>query len=421
MKYSIIFTILLLLFSACKVRQSGRNIERVTIKTGAEKLIEDDFSLLRGKNVGFITNHTAVVGDKHLADIMHESPDVNLVTLFGPEHGFRGDSGGYVESEFDVSTGLPVYSLYGEHQKPTAEMLEGLDVLVFDIQDIGPRFYTYISTLGKAMEAAAEHDISLIVLDRPNPLGGELSEGFVLEPEYKSFVGYFPIPVTHGLTLGELALMVKGERMLKGIDNLDLNVVEMENWGRSLLWPDINLEWNRPSPNIPDFETALIYPGACFFGGTSGSQGRGTMEPFIVVGGLWADGELIASDLNSRNLPGLKFEGVTFTPESILYRGMATNPWLKGMELQGVRHIITDFRSVRPVETGIHLLHAFYKHATPDQQKNFFRDPPFNRLAGTNRLYDMLAEGSSAEEIIASWRDELHEFDIMRRRYFLYK
>jgi uncharacterized protein YbbC (DUF1343 family) len=416
MKYLISAIILALALTSCeKEVQTAPQ----ALKTGAEILIEQNFGILAGKNVGIITNHTATVGDRHIADILHEAEDVNVVALFGPEHGIRGDApaGDRIGFQIDEATGLPVHSLYGETLKPTPEMLEGIDVLVFDIQDIGPRFYTYISTMGKGMEAAAELGLSFVVLDRPNPLGS-LIEGHVRETGFESFVGYFPIPVTHGVTVGELALMVKGEAWLEGLENLDLHVVEMENWDRNTLWPELGLEWNPPSPNIPTFETALIYPGACYFEGLSASEGRGTYEPFILLGAPWADGEALAADLNARNLPGLRFEAATFTPVSI--PGMATRAKHMGTELQGIRHVVTDNHAVRPVAAGMHIIHAFWNQVPDSERADFFNRPRIGRLAGTDRVADMFTAGASAEEVIASWQEELAEYDQLRRRYFIY-
>lgn len=391
------------------------------VKMGAEVLVANNFDILAGKNVGLITNHTAVVEDRHLADYLHESEQVNLVALFAPEHGIRGNTRGRITDETDEKTGLPIYSLHGETYKPTAEMLENVDVLVFDIQDIGPRFYTYISTMGRSMEAAAEYDIEFVVLDRPNPLGGELVEGFVREDGFQSNVGYYPIPVTHGLTVGEIAVMAKEEGMLEGTEDLELHVVEMENWMRSQLFSELGREWIFPSPNIPNFETALIYPGACFFEGTTISEGRGTFEPFILLGAPWGDGQELAAELNSRNLPGLKFVPAFYTPRSVTDRGMAASPKLEGVNLEGIRYVITDMYAVRPVEAGIHILEAFYRQAPQEEKENFFRENRLSRLAGTERLYDMLVNGSSADDIITSWQQELNEYDQMRRNYFLYE
>lgn len=413
------FSILLLavVFISCSASPEP---EVKTLKMGAEVLIEQDFGVLAGKNVGLITNHTATVGDRHIADIMHESDKLNLVALFGPEHGIRGDApaGDKIDFEYDQATGLPAHSLYGDTRIPTPEMLEGIEVLVFDIQDIGPRFYTYISTMGHGMEAAARHGLTFVVLDRPNPLGGVLVEGPIREEGFESFVGLFPIPVTHGLTVGELAVMIKEEAMLPGLENLDLHVYKMENWDRTKLWTEYELGWNPPSPNIPDFETALIYPGSCFFEGLSASEGRGTYEPFMMVGAPWADGVAIAEELNSRNLAGVRFEPVTYTPVSI--PGMATRAKHMGVEVNGIRHVVTDAYAVRPVEVGMHVVHAFYQNAPDAEKATFFNEPRFGRLAGTNRIHQMFQRGASPEEVIASWTDELREYDTMRRKYFLY-
>lgn len=418
MKYILLMLSTMLLFLAC---EAGETVDlNDELKTGAEKLIENEFGFLVGKNVGIITNHTATVDGKHIADILHEAEEVNVVSLFGPEHGIRGDApaGDKIDFEIDENTGLPVHSLYGDIRKPTPEMLEGIDVLIFDIQDIGPRFYTYISTMGMGMEAAAELGLSYMVLDRPNPLGGELVEGHVREDGFESFVGYFPIPVTHGLTVGELAIMAKEEGWLEGVENLDLHVVQMENWSRDQLWPELGLDWNPPSPNIPDFETALIYPGACYFEGLSVSEGRGTTEPFILLGAPWADGEVLADDLNARDLPGLSFEPATFTPEEIPH--MATRPKHLGVELQGIRYVVTDMHTVRPVEAGMHVIHAFFQQAPDDEIEDFFTKERIGRLAGTDRVYNMFRDGATAEEVISSWQEELAEYDIMRRQYHLY-
>lgn len=387
-------------------------------KMGAEVLVESNFAILDGKNVGVVTNHSAMVGDEHLVDLLHAAENVNLVALFGPEHGIRGDDVGHITDAVDEKTGLPAYSLYGDIRQPTAEMMEGIDILVFDIQDIGPRFYTYISTMGLTMQTAAQHGIPYVVLDRPNPLGGRLVEGFMLDREYESFAGFFDIPVTHGLTVGEVALMAKAEGMVEGIENLDLHVIKMEGWDRDKLWSDYpGLGWIKPSPNIPDFETALIYPGACFFEGITPNEGRGTQEPFILLGAPWIDADALAADMNARNLPGLRFEAATYTPVPL--QGMTRNPKFNGQEIYGIRHVITDAHAVRPVEAGIHLVHAFYTHTEGEEKATFFR-PYIAQLAGTTRLQTMLEEGKSAEEIIASWQNELAAYDQMRKAYFLY-
>lgn len=389
-----------------------------SLQTGAEMLVEQGFVPLAGKKVGLIANHTAMVGDTHVADLLYDAPDVELVALFGPEHGLRGDAdaGEKIDDGRDDRTGVPIYSLYGETNKPTAEMLEDIDVLVFDIQDIGSRFYTYISTMGLAMEAAAEHGVAFMVLDRPNPLGGERIEGFIREADFTSFVGQFPIPVTHGLTVGELAKMIKGEGMVENMEALDLTVIELAGWSRSNLWPAIDRTWIRPSPNIPDFETALLYAGACFFEGTTASEGRGTETPFRLLGAPWADGDQLAETLNARNLSGVAFEAATFTPRSI--DGMSANPKLKDTSLQGIRYRLTDIDAFRPVAAGIHVLHAFYTQA-PDKDA-FFRERWLNLLTGNRQTLERLQAGEAPEAIIAAWQADVDAFRTQRTPYLLY-
>lgn len=389
------------------------------VSIGAETLVSEHLDLIEDQRVGIVTNHSAVVGESHLIDVLDDL-GIEITALFGPEHGIRGEVGAGVpvEDGIDQATGAPIYSLYGDTREPTPEMLEDVDVLIFDIQDIGARFYTYISTMGYTMQGAAEMDIPYIVLDRPNPLGGEVTEGFMLEEEHKSFVGLYPIPVTHGMTVAELAVMIKEEQMLDGLEDLELHTMELENWSRDMLWPDTGLDWVEPSPNIPDFETALIYPGACYFEGTNISEGRGTYQPFLKIGAPWADSEEVADELNSRDIPGIEFEPVTFTPESI--EGMAETPKLEGEELQGIRYNVYDFEAVEPMASGIHVLEVFYQHAPEDEKDEFFSEGRMYRLGGTERLYNKLVEGQSADEIIASWTEENTEFQNLREAYLKY-
>ncbi len=261
------------------------------VATGADRLAASGFAALAGKRVGLITNQTGRVGDEHLADALSRAPNLKLAAIFAPEHGFRGqaEAGASVRSGRDAKTGVPIHSLYGATRKPTQAMLRGVDVLVFDIQDVGARFYTYISTMGLAMQAAAAARIPFVVLDRPNPLGGEYVSGFVLEPPCRSFVGQYPIPIVHGLTVGELARMIQGERWLDGLEALELSVVEMQGWRRSMRWPQTQREWVATSPNIPSFEAALVYPGIGIVGEAEVSEGRGTPTPFSLFAAPWLD------------------------------------------------------------------------------------------------------------------------------------
>ena len=393
---------------------------KTNVTTGAAGLVADNFEQLANKNVGLVTNHSAVVGDSLLIDVLDNAPNVRLKALFSPEHGIRGqeDAGAIIDNSVDEETGVPIYSLYGKTRKPTAEMLEGIDVLVFDMQDVGARFYTYIATMGYTMQAAAEQGIPYVVLDRPNPLGGIKVEGFVPEKDYETFNGLYPIPITHGMTVGEIAKMIKGEAFLQNLDDLDLTVNKVQGWERDMLWPDMELKWIPPSPNIPDFETALIYPGACLVEATHMSEGRGTMEPFLQIGAPWADGNALAEELNSKNLPGLTFKATTFTPEPI--EGMDSSPKHEGKQLPAVRYQITSFGKVEPVAAGIHMLLAFY-HSAPDSVRgDFFRASRLNTLAGSEQFYDMVKGGKSAGYIIQQWKEEVQAFKEQRKPYLLY-
>lgn len=406
----------LLLLLGCA---SNAAVDDPPVTTGAERLARTAFEPLAGRRVGLIVNHTARVDTVHLVDLLHEEPSVELVALFGPEHGIRGraDAGEAVPDGRDERTGVPIYSLYGAGRTPAPEMLDGLDALVFDIQDVGARFYTYISTMGRAMQAAAAHDVSFYVLDRPNPLGGTYVSGFVLEPEHTSFVGQYPIPVAHGMTVGELARMIRGEGLLPGMEDLDLHVVPMQGWRRAMRWPQTGLPWTAPSPNLPTVEAALVYAGTCFVEATAASEGRGTRTPFTLIGAPWADGRALAGTLRARSLPGVRFEEARFTPRAI--EGMSSHPKLEGTALDGVRIHVTDVEAIRPVELGIHVLHALHGQA-PDTVA-FFDRGWLAQLAGTERLHAMLADSAAPDAIAETWQDEVETFREHRTPYLLYE
>lgn len=392
------------------------------VQTGAEMLVENEFETLAGKRVGLITNPTARVENEHLIDVLAEADRVELTALFGPEHGLRGHAaaGEAVESGRDAETGVPIHSLYGDQRRPSQAMLDSVDVLVFDIQDIGARFYTYISTMGLAMQAAAEAKIPFVVLDRPNPLGGEYVSGFVIDSSLTSFVGKYPIPIAHGMTTGELARMIRGEGLLPGLEHLDLTVVQMCGWERSMRWQETGLSWLAPSPNIPDFHAALLYPGTAFLEGTSVSEGRGTAGPFAYVGAPWIRPEALAEALNRRALPGVQFYPITFSPRSI--SGVAPNPKWENRLIFGVRQSITDLETFQPVETGVHLLDALYRQA-PDSVRggSFFRSDWLANLAGTRALEQQIANDYGPEQIIAGWHEEVRAFRSRRSPYLLYE
>ncbi len=387
------------------------------VQTGADVLAARGFSDFDGMRVGLIVNHTAQVGGRHLIDAVSGADGVTLGALFGPEHGLRGtaDAGEKVDDGVDDATGTPIFSLYGANRKPSQESLAGLDALVFDIQDVGARFYTYISTMGLAMEAAAEAGIPFYVLDRPNPVGGDYVAGWTMQPAYESFVGQFPIPLAHGLTVGELAQMIKGEAMMDGLADLDLRIVEMQGWNRSQRWDATGMAWNPPSPNLPTFETAALYPGTGFMEALGGSEGRGTDAPFARIGATWANADALAADLNGRDLPGVRFESVVFSPQP---NDGAAKPRFMGEQVQGVRMFVTDHQALRPVELGVHMATALRSQGTLDQLIE--RPEWLAKLAGSEEFERMLRTGSSADAIIGSWQADASAFESARQPYLLY-
>ncbi|MBO6575226.1 MAG: DUF1343 domain-containing protein [Rhodothermales bacterium] len=408
--------LVVLLLAACSGTGDGQSAptqDREAVRTGAEVLAAQSFELLAGKRVGLIANQTSRAGREHLADLLAAAPDVELAALFGPEHGLRGDAdaGLAVADGIDDATGTPVFSLYGERRAPDPEVLRSLDVLVFDIQDIGARFYTYIATMGLAMEAAAREGVPFVVLDRPNPLGGALVDGFVLEPEHESFVGPFPIPVQHGMTVGELARMAAGEGWIEGADVLDLTVVGVEGWSREMLWPETGLEWIPTSPNIPDFETALVYPGMCFFEATSLNEGRGTEAPFLLFGAPGLSGDAVIAGLEPS---GVSLNPAVYVPVSM--PGRAASPRHQDEEVSGVQVEVLDPSAVRPLALGMQTLAA----AVAVTGLEVLNSRWMTRLAGTERLESMLREGLSGDAIVASWDSEVASFRQQRAPYLLY-
>ena len=415
-KMKVLFLVLLLVTTLFALPSYATS----SIKVGAEVLSDHDYSDLSGKRVGLVTNHSAVVGEKQIVDHFFASGKVKLTAIFAPEHGYRGqkEDGVKIGCSIDELTGIPVNSLYGAVVKPTPEMMRGIDVLVFDIQDIGARFYTYISTMGLAMQSASEMHIPFIVLDRPNPLGGEYVAGPVLEKEQTSFTGEYPIPIAHGMTIGELALMIKGERMLPGLEDLDLRIIKIAGWKRGMQWQETGLKWVRTSPNIPDFETALLYPGICLFEGTSVSVGRGTLEPFKIIGLPGINSGELAMALNKRNLPGVMFDQTTFTPRSI--RGMSSSPVYQNREIPGIRITITDRHKFKSVETSIHILSILYSSLCNKEREKFFSRSGFDHLAGTSTLKLAIERGLPTGEIISGWKNQMDKFLEKRSKYLLY-
>ncbi|MYL50611.1 DUF1343 domain-containing protein [Halobacillus litoralis] len=395
-------------------KHKGHHKKGEPFKLGVEVLLDEEKELIEGKNVGLITNPTGV--DQNLnsiVDLLHNDEDVNLTALYGPEHGVRGSAqaGEYVDFYIDEKTGVPVYSLYGKTRKPTPEMLEDIDVLLFDIQDVGTRFYTYIYTMAYAMEAAQENDIPFIVLDRPNPLGGEQVEGPVLNEEYKSFVGNYPIPLRHGMTVGELAKLFNNEFDI----GADLTVVEMQGWKRSMDYDETGLEFVAPSPNMPTVDTAFVYPGAALIEGTNVSEGRGTTQPFELIGAPFINSTDLAAEMNAYNLPGVKFRAASFTPSFSKHAGNLSN---------GVQIHVIDREEFNAVETGVYLvktIHDMYPEDFEFRAENSAGVSFFDLLVGNGWIREAIENGESVEDMKDRWEDELKDFNKVRKYYLLYK
>ncbi|MEK6755015.1 MAG: DUF1343 domain-containing protein, partial [Bacteroidota bacterium] len=379
---------------------------------------QEQSNLIRGKRLGVVTNQSALLADgRHLVDALLERKDVQVVALFGPEHGIRGsapDRKG-VRNEVDRQTHLPVYSLFGRIVKPTKRMLDGIDVLLFDIQDVGARFYTYSTTLALTMEAAAEKGIPYIVLDRPNPIRGVWTEGPVLEQSLKSFVGWLPIPIVHGMTIGELALMINAEGWLAKGRKAKVHVVRMKNWKRSMWFDQTGARWVKPSPSIRSLRTAVVYPGTCLIEGTNVSEGRGSEHPFEYIGAPWISGRALAAELNSHGLPGVRFEEIKFVPKGT--RALTTQPKYESQVCGGVCLKVTHRAAFKPVRTGLYLLYALHKLYPKDLKIKARR---FDELAGVSAVRRSINKNFHPEEIIASWEKSLRAFDIRRERFLLY-
>ena len=383
----ILLLVIVLNFSACTATQNSEK----EIKVGASNF-EDYIPIIKGKRIGLLVNHSSQVQGVHLLDTLI-AKDINVVKIFAPEHGFRGknDAGEHVANDIDQKTGLPIISLYGKNRKPSAEMLKNIDVVVFDIQDVGVRFYTYISTMHYMMEACAKSNVKFIVLDRPNP-NGNYFDGPVLNKEYKSFVGMHPIPVVHGLTVGELAKMINGELWLEDQLTCDLTVIKVKNWDHSIAY---HLPV-KPSPNLPNYLSIRLYPSLCFFEATNISIGRGTYFPFQVIG-----------------YPDSVCGSFSFTPKSI--EGMSKSPKQQDKKCYGV-----DLRSESLThQFSLYYFLKFYNELKINEDFKF-DERWFNLLAGNRQLYEDIKNGLSEQEIRAKWEGDLQKFSLLRDKYLLY-
>lgn len=387
------------------------------VKTGLDMLRESNFKCLEGKRVGLITNPTGVDAQlKSTIDILHEAPNVNLVALYGPEHGVRGDvhAGDKIDSSNDPKTGIPVYSLYGKTRKPTPEMLQDIDVLVYDIQDIGCRSFTYISTMGVAMEACAENGKEFIVLDRPNPVGGDKIEGNIVEEGYFSFVSQFPIPYIYGLTCGELAQMINNEGMNE--KKCNLSVVKMKGWKRKMEFSETRLPWVPSSPHIPHATSSVFYPISGIVGELGYlSIGVGYTIPFEMFAAQWVNADSLAQNLNDLKLPGVRFRPMHLKPFYAVG---------KGESLQGVQVHVTDFAKVRLSEIQFYVMQelaALYPDRKVFEHADDKRFNMFDKVSGSDQIRKKFSENYRFDDISAYWYKDVEPFRKLSKKYYLYK
>ena len=415
-KLKIVLLLTAVFLSSCRNEPFAVKNKKVIL--GDEQILSEQFNLIKNKRIGIITNQSGILSNgTNIVDTLVKIPNVNLAAIFSPEHGFRGNvpNGVKIGQTIDSATGLPVYSLYGKIRKPTPEMLKTIDVLLFDIQDIGARYYTYISTLYYAIQSAAENNVKFIVLDRPNPISGIKVEGPVLDTSYQSFVGIAAIPIMHGMTVGELAKLFNNPDFLKTKRKADLTIVKMKNWKRKYFFNDCRIKWIKPSPNIVSVDAELVYPGMCLLEGTNVSEGRGTYQPFIFFGAPFINSTQLLNQLKLLDIKGVQFYPAMFTPKSIPH--MSMRPKYKGKSCFGLKIVITDRNQFEPVKFGVKLLYALNK-TYPGKFR--LKTKWLDKLYGSSKLSQMLIDGKEPKEIISTWNPKLSEFIKKRKRYLLY-
>ena len=389
----------------------------IKVQTGLENLIANYNHKIAYKNIGIVTNHTGVNTEgTPIWELLNDLPNVDVAAVFSPEHGLFGEAAdgekvNYAESGKKLP---PLYSLYGPTRKPTKEMLKGIDLLLYDIQDIGARFYTYISTMGLIMEAAAESGIPCLILDRPNPLTGKLITGPILDLEVSSFVGLYTIPSVYGLTPGELALMISDQSWIEAVPSIE--VVPLTGWSRDMWYDETGLPWVPPSPNIPNLETAIVYPGTVLIEATNVSEGRGTDHPFRWIGAPWIDSNELSDAMNIIGLHGVTFSPIEFTPHSI--PGAAPNPKNNTQTCNGVEIILTNRNIFSPVIVGIQLLQTI---SLLYPQKLEIKEAGLNRLFGSDRLSKSLGNSDAVNQLVVEIKKESGQFRESAKKYYLYK
>jgi uncharacterized protein YbbC (DUF1343 family) len=391
--------------------------DRATVSLGIDRLLGPDRRLIDGRRVGVVCNPASIdAAFRHTADRLLSDPDVSVTALFGPQHGVRSDlQDNMIETPHtqDARRQVPVFSLYSETREPTAAMLQGIDALVVDLQDVGTRVYTYIYTMANCMRAAARHGVRVIVCDRPNPIGGEAIEGARLQEPWTSFVGQFPIPMRHGMTIGELARLFNDAFGM----GCDLEVIPVDGWRRSMYHDETGLPWVIPSPNLPTLDSAIVYPGAVLFEGTRLSEGRGTTRPFELIGAPWIDGDQLAEVMNARGLAGVHFRPVFFEPTFQKHAKQTCG---------GVQLHVTDRRAFTPLRAAVELIDAFRRESPAAFA---WREPPYEYehdkepidiLYGTPRLRETVDAGGDIGALVASWAPEEESFRRQRERYLIY-
>jgi uncharacterized protein YbbC (DUF1343 family) len=387
------------------------------VKTGLDNVSEYLY-LFKDKRIGIVTNHTAYDSKgRFIIEVFAGMERMRVTAIFSPEHGIRGnvENGFAINSEYDTTWNIPIFSLYGENCKPTSEMLHNVDILVFDIQDIGIRFYTYIYTMSLSMEAAAEHAIPFVILDRPNPVNGITVEGNILKPDFSSFIGLYPIPVRYGMTVGELAQLINGEGWLANGVTADLKVIPMKNWKRTLWYNETGLNFIKTSPNIPDLETVIIYAGLGLLEGTNVSEGRGTKAPFKTFGAPWIEGKQLATRLNTLNLAGISFHDTTFTPQVIA--GMAGKPKYENRPCSGILVELKNRNIFKPYSSGIYIIKTIYQLY---QDSLSWRESHFDQLCGTEEVRRTIQSKADLDSLFLSWQNEMKNFLQCREKYLIY-
>ena len=388
-----------------------------TVALGIDRLLDADRSLIAGRRIGVVCNPASVDGAfGHTADRLTADPDITVAALFGPQHGFRSDlQDNMIETPHarDARRQVPVFSLYSETREPTADMLRDIDVLVIDLQDVGTRVYTYVYTMANCMRAAARHGVHVVVCDRPNPVGGDEVEGNLLETPYTSFVGQFPIPLRHGMTIGELARLFNDAFRI----GASLDVVPLAGWRRSMYYDETGLPWIIPSPNLPTLDSAIVYPGSVLFEGTRLSEGRGTTRPFELIGAPWIDGDRLADAMNARRLPGVHFRPAFFEPTFQKHAKQTCG----GCQIHELER-----RSFRPVRTAVELMAEFRRQ---DPGRFAWREPPYEYehdkqpidiLYGSDRLRATLDANGDAQALVSSWAADEAGFRRTREKFLLY-